>query len=75
MFCCVRPYCAVEKGNQGVGQNHARMTVHRFVQTLYRYQYQKATPIALPLHELKTVQLECFMLMTQDSIGHENSST
>ena len=33
-------------------------------------QYQNATARAMPLHELKKVQLqECFTLMTQDLIG------
>ena len=33
--------------------------------------YQNAIPRAMPLHELKKVQLQkCFMLMTHDSIGH-----
>ena len=35
MFCCFSPYRAVEKGNQGAGQNHPRMTAYRVVQTLY----------------------------------------
>ena len=36
--------------------------------------YQNAIPRAMSLHELKQVQLqECVTLMTQDSIGHENS--
>ena len=30
------PYHAVEKGNLGAGQNHARMTSYRVVQTLYK---------------------------------------
>ena len=33
-------------------------------------QYQNAILRAMPLHELQQVQLERFMLMTHDSIGH-----
>ena len=33
--------------------------------------YQNSTPRAMPLHELKKVQIqEHFMLLTHDSIGH-----
>ena len=35
VFCCFSPYRAEEKGNQGAGQNHTRMTAYRVVQTLY----------------------------------------
>ena len=35
MFCCFFPYCAVQKGNQGAGPNHAHIRAYRFVQTLY----------------------------------------
>ena len=35
MFCCFSPYNAVGKGNHGAGgQNHARITAYRVVQTL-----------------------------------------
>ena len=35
MFCYFSLYRAEEKRNQGVGQNHARMTAYRIAQTLY----------------------------------------
>ena len=34
MFYCFSQCYAVEKGNQGVGQNHVGMTLYRVVQTL-----------------------------------------
>ena len=35
VFCCFSQYRAVENENEGAGQNHARMTAYRVVQTLY----------------------------------------
>ena len=36
MFCCFSLYRAIQKGDQAVGQNRARIYAYRVVQTLYR---------------------------------------
>ena len=43
MFCCFSAYRTIQKGNQAVGQNHARICAYRVVQTLYQSIFSKVT--------------------------------
>ena len=41
MFCCFSLYRPIQKENQAVGQNRARICAYRVVHTIYLYNWHK----------------------------------